>query len=104
MVDTTVTTYAEPWVSTLLPAQYFGRGRVTGLHYQNGPEVAWHVTWEHPQSNPPHDYWVNADGTFHTFASDNKSVISLTKLPSGAVSSEEHQAITEAIAEWNSPT
>lgn len=102
MVDTTVTTYAEPWVSTPLSAQYFGRGRVTGLRYQNGPEVAWHVTWEHPQFNSLHDYWVTADGTFHSFESPNRTAIVVTKLPPAAVSPEERQAIAEAIAKWNS--
>jgi hypothetical protein len=75
---------------------------VTGLRYQNGPEVAWHVTWVHLQSNSLNDYWVTADGTFHSFESPNETVIRVSKLQLAAVSSEERQAITEAIAKWTS--
>jgi hypothetical protein len=115
MAHTTVTTYAKPWETTLLPVQYFGRCRVTGLRYQNGGEVAWHVTtWLSTKFNHPHDYWITADGTFHNFSRgetfieitelfacrDCREIAALTGRFVPVVSPEERQAATEAIAKW----
>ena len=115
MVQTTVTTYADPWKTTLLPVRFIGRCRVTGLRYQNGGEVAWHVTtWLSSKYNHSHDYWITADGTFHNFAG-GETVITVTDLSAcqncqkiaaitgrfvPTVSPEERQAAMEAIGEW----